>query len=327
MMALRRLRRFSSASAANDTSVHSAHSASMGGASSHGAGRSCLICLDEDIEHGDFLLYNICKCRATAVHRSCLEQFVNSRRRRQRPLEQRIRCDICLQPYAVSYDTALITPLAAEAPPTVYRQPLLVKNMQVQLTASGLLALVLLCVARFIEPRFTIAVYSMLLLVLMIYIAHAAATARDVRLILRVAGRAMPRDPLTLDDEAFFAQVLVADRHAYLAQLERSPPADEAPEGMQRLILINDARLAGTKRRTAQHGKSSGSPARPGGRRSIAAREPALSHSASLPLRRGADEELQQPFSLAVAPPVVQTSRSASRQQTPLYVRERLPTA
>lgn len=306
-----------------DASTHSV------GASSHGAGRCCLICLDDDIEENDYLLYGICDCRATAVHRSCLEKLINSRRRRRQPLEQRLQCDVCLHPYAVNVKTAYIVPSDIAPPRPIYRQPLVVRNQQVQIAASCLFSLLLQCIFSFASPRLTFVLLGMLALVLMIYSAHTTANSRSVRLILPPRGDepVQPVDPLSLDDEAFYARVFVAERQTYLAQSEEPLPTSPEAQRAEQLLLISDERVPGTRRRGPQQAPCAEDPPQAGlpqasesaaskGVPSVrngdnlskqhVAREPVVMHFASAPLlgsSQGSDDD-------ELTPPLVGRSSS-----------------
>ncbi|KAG8458561.1 hypothetical protein KFE25_003096 [Diacronema lutheri] len=308
--------------------------------SSHGAGRCCLVCLDEDVEPDDALLYEICDCKATAVHRICLEKLVNSRRRRALPLDTRLRCDVCLHPYAVEHESAFIEPIAQEAAEPVYRQPIVIKSMEAQILAAGLFALSLECITSFSAPRLKFAAFGLLALVLIGYAAHLTAQSRSFRLIVLPDGGDASRPlvcPLSLDDEAFYAQVFVANRHMYATQA-RARAHDHAGADAplrsaraQELVLICDVSVAGTRRRGPQTRRPNVAFApehAPGGRelgaemrvpagapsldvplaeRHVASPIP-LSHFASTPLLRGDSDD--EAMGRMPTPPMVSRARS-----------------
>jgi len=219
------------------------------GSNSRGLGRACWICLDDDVEEGDLLLYHICDCKGGGVHRSCLEQLTNSNRRRHLPLEQRLTCDMCLHPYAVVHQTTFLEPTGPEAEPPVFRQPLYVRKQEVAMLIAWSFAYLVYIVNSFSGGRLTFVAIGGVLLLAIICMIHSSTRKHTVRLLLPT-DPSVPAttDPLTLDDKAFYEQVFVTDRSVYEAQA-RAPGERAVPSARARMIImISNDQIAGTHR-------------------------------------------------------------------------------
>lgn len=70
---------------------------------------ACIVCLeDSEASASNRLLRRICTCRQSAIHYECLEKLLNSRARRRLPLDERMRCAVCLTTYDVPFDALLL---------------------------------------------------------------------------------------------------------------------------------------------------------------------------------------------------------------------------
>jgi hypothetical protein len=71
---------------------------------------------DEDI--GEAACCNVCECKSSAIHLSCMEKLVNSKKSRLRPIEERTICQVCKGPFTVPFATHVLGP----PPPTWYQR-------------------------------------------------------------------------------------------------------------------------------------------------------------------------------------------------------------
>lgn len=77
------------------------HAAAPEGTTRFGNGEQCYICFDDE---APLLVGTICQCRTLAVHRSCLEAYLNTNdQKRKLPIDQRLRCSVCRQRYKLGY--------------------------------------------------------------------------------------------------------------------------------------------------------------------------------------------------------------------------------
>jgi hypothetical protein len=225
-----------------------------------GVGRTCIICLGDEVESAEnALLYDVCDCKSTAVHRNCLEVLLNSARRRRMPFARRMRCDVCLHAYAIHYRLATIEPLASGMFPMdiVHRQPAYVRKFDAAIALSLGVALFAKVILTLSGPQMVWPIYGIVTLFASLVASHAVnlRLRLDVEMVANgELARERPVDPLTLPDDAFYERVFTRERasltarstsEAHLCALEQ---IIRYSSSTQLLVLVTAEMAAGSRR-------------------------------------------------------------------------------
>mmetsp|Transcript_41161 Transcript_41161/g.95347 ORF Transcript_41161/g.95347 Transcript_41161/m.95347 type:complete len:358 (+) Transcript_41161:34-1107(+) len=194
----------------------------------------CFICMDEQERgSGDRLMSNVCKCKTTLIHRSCLEKLANSKRRRPLSLDERLECPTCKSPWRVPI---MATFIKAEVSP--YRRS---SSMKV---VFGLgFVVVCLMFGRRLPPVFT-NVVKMSIFAVGLVMMFVAAIVLFVAYRLECRWRAqLPPDPEKLDDDRYH-DLITCNHRAHLNAYKLTAPALEKAMCSQerwRVVLLVDA--------------------------------------------------------------------------------------
>lgn len=171
-------------------------SAALGGAAvdENGDDLKCYVCLEDEAVTP---LANICGCTTSVIHATCLEKLVNSRKSREKPLEERTQCAVCTRQFNVDFVPYAIDENRLNAVTAFSRTPLgsIIVPMG---SVVGTLAFVGLLI--FLLGRFT----ALLVMVAVTVVIWPVCAARSVRM--------RRNDPQLLDDNAFFEKSVTQAR-------------------------------------------------------------------------------------------------------------------
>ncbi|KAJ1637050.1 hypothetical protein T492DRAFT_955886 [Pavlovales sp. CCMP2436] len=167
----------------------------------------CRICLEEESDDNDSMLVDICACKMTGIHHSCLEKLVNSRARRVKPLAERIACPVCALTFNVSTQSSRIAFTVMAPTRTGEFQPFTKRTLSSGIATAFGVALAVRLFSDVMGRQVAFLISTVLIFALM-----SVVIFNRRRRPTNTAGDATSRREGQLDDVQFFSQVVSAHR-------------------------------------------------------------------------------------------------------------------
>lgn len=180
----------------------------------------CYVCLEDEAEAP---LAHACGCTNSVIHRSCLEKLVNSRKSREKPLEERTRCSVCTQQFCLDFVPFVIE---RRVPCWVKFQASALGSILTPL-CSVILALLLVGVLMRLLGRS----FALILLVGMGVVLWPICAARNIAERRRHAA-------LNVDDNTFFEKTVAQARREVRRRRVNTTLQEAAELPSSRVVLV-----------------------------------------------------------------------------------------
>mmetsp|Transcript_10251 Transcript_10251/g.30284 ORF Transcript_10251/g.30284 Transcript_10251/m.30284 type:complete len:389 (-) Transcript_10251:230-1396(-) len=192
---------------------------------------ACLICLEDEVTEGEHMFHDICACKNTAIHRTCLEKLVNSRRRRKLELDERLACPVCTRQYKVPYERTLIARQEEDWVPEGRGRgnPSAARSLASALLLSFAAAFGVRVLVETLGQQVAFLIVTIFVFAFMFYIVYG--TKRHRR-------RRAADDPEDLDDEQFYTDIVGSHRDQ-LGAAAAAPNAEALDRARNHRVIIH----------------------------------------------------------------------------------------